>query len=547
MKQIIKKILREQFNSDYLEKVSRSIDIPYFKMMDEHFNVTDHNDQLGVMKYILGDDIRITPGEYSFFASKPGRTFKIIDSKGRRIYYEDSYGWEKLEYNENNKCIYYGRSTGYWYKREYNENGEMVYYEGSDGEIIDNRNITESSYKEKIKNIVIESYKKTPLKNNKRFLNESTNILLSGDKKRYYNFLFESDDLLDVLLDTCLLTFSSGNAKVSPSTLIFALPAGWTCPFADECLKKVDKERYFDPEKINDPNYKGEVKWEVGKNTKIHCYSANEEMQYEAVRKNRWHNFDLLNSAGKSGGVKAQADLIYRSIMYEFEVNGYKNSIRIHESGDFYNQEYLEAWILVSDMLPNVFFYCYTKSLKYFINLKYFEKHNEKVGFIRNNFVVTYSMGGRLDDLVNTMDLKTAKVFMSPEEILESGLKVDIDESLAKTPGNSESSFALLLHGTQEKGEKSLTKLRNETFLNFWKYRNYLNVRFNKPFNNVWGKEEGLKYVKILNEKIKEGGYKKLKESELKDLRKLLNYVVKYHNYNFAPELINILPNKYKP
>lgn len=35
---------------------------------------------------------------------------------------------------------------------------------------------------------------------------------------------------------------------------------------------------------------------------------------------------------------------------------------RIHESGDFYNQKYLDKWISIAKTFPNTVFYAYTKS-----------------------------------------------------------------------------------------------------------------------------------------------------------------------------------------
>ena len=40
---------------------------------------------------------------------------------------------------------------------------------------------------------------------------------------------------------------------------------------------------------------------------------------------------------------------------------------------------------------------------------------------------------------------------------------------------------------------------------------------------------------------------KKVSKTHLEFLKKLLNYVVKYNEYNFNDNLINILPKKYRP
>jgi len=66
--------------------------------------------------------------------------FKIKDSEGNRIYFEDSKGhWSKGEYDSNGKQIYFENCRGYWSKGEYDSNGKQIYYENSDGAIHDNR------------------------------------------------------------------------------------------------------------------------------------------------------------------------------------------------------------------------------------------------------------------------------------------------------------------------------------------------------------------------------------------------------------------------
>jgi hypothetical protein len=44
---------------------------------------------------------------------------------------------------------------------------------------------------------------------------------------------------------------------------------------------------------------------------------------------------------------------------------------RIHESGDFYNQEYYDKWIQIINSFPNIHFLAYTKSIKYVHESKY--------------------------------------------------------------------------------------------------------------------------------------------------------------------------------
>lgn len=381
------------------------------------------------------------------------------------------------------------------------------------------------------------------------FINESIDLLIYSKPQKYLNHLFEGleDDMLAALSDICVLTFSSSNTKLGTSAATFSLPAGWTCPYADKCLKFVDRYRVMNPEKegtfkISSKTgkkipYKGDIVTHKGKNAEFDCYAANQEMQYDAVRANRWHNYDLLKEVGKSGGYKAQAELIVKSLEHFFSYDGFKEQVRIHESGDFYNGEYLKAWIEVARMMPKNKFYGYTKSVPLV------DKNLEDINTV-DNFILTLSQGGKRDWQLGDVDIKESIVFDTPEEVLEAGLLVDLDDTLAQKKGGKERNFALLLHGTQAKGEKSQNKMRNETFMAYWKYRSTLNSFFKMGVSHIWVSEEAEAALRVI-EKIKND--KKFSKSDLKFKAKLLRYVIKYNKYNFDDNLINILPEKYRP
>lgn len=402
-----------------------------------------------------------------------------------------------------------------------------------------------------ISSIVSENFKGTQFINDVNFINESTSILISNDKNRFLNYIYESAEMFDTLLNICVLTFSSENTKLGGNVLTFSLPAGWTCPFAKSCLKKVDRERYINPEKVgttkkskrtgDDVEYKGDIVVTKGKDSEYDCFAANQEMQYDALRANRWHNFDLLKEAGVEGGSEAQAELIIRSLYYNFDTEGKKNEVRIHESGDFYNGEYLEAWMKVAERMPSIKFYAYTKSVPY---VKWAEDRLKNIP----NLSITLSQGGRKDDELEGVDIKQAKVFNTPEEILDAGLILDLDDNLAKEKGGKEKNFALLVHGTQEAGEMSQMKRRNETFMAYWKYRTMLNRYIGLPENGRASTELAKKAIVQIENMLKTSVKgKKVSKTHLEFLKKLLNYVIKYNEYNFNDNLINILPKKYRP
>jgi len=222
-----------------------------------------------------------------------------------------------------------------------------------------------------------------------------------------------------------LLSFQKGNAKLGKKIFTFSIVSGYTCPFAKDCLAKVDRLTG----KLTD-----------GPDTQFRCFSASQEALFPAVRKSRWDNFEKIKNAIKNNTL---VELIMNSIPKKATV------IRVHVAGDFFNQVYFNAWMEVAKRLPSVTFYAYTKSIGYWIN---------QLGNIPSNFKLNASYGGKQDNLIEQYNLKYAKVVFSVEQA--GNLKIDHDDTSAYM---RDESFCLLIHNTQPKGSeasKALSKLR---------------------------------------------------------------------------------------
>jgi hypothetical protein len=403
----------------------------------------------------------------------------------------------------------------------------------------------------KIHKIVNESFINTPFYNNLKFVNESARLLGNGENAKFLVYVNESEELFQDLINMCVLTFSTENSKLGGSIATFSLPAGWSCPFAKACEKRVDRDRKMDPDKEGTYKiskktgkkipYKGDVQVTKGKHAEYDCYAASMEQQYDDLREKRWQNFDLLKAAESSD---EQADLIVKSLTYFFDSEGKKDTVRIHESGDFYSGEYLQAWINVAKRMPSVTFYAYTKSLPFV------KKLEKDIGGLPN-FIITLSDGGHRDKDLDSIDIKEAKVFESPEELYKAGLMLDLDDKLSREKLGKEGNFGLLVHGTQEAGEKQQFKLRNETFQNYWKYRCKVMRRLRLSGDHP-SLEDAKRKVKELtdiknnlstyNQKFNTKYTKTTFDFELKIMR----YVVKYYKYNFPTYLEKIIQDKYK-
>jgi hypothetical protein len=221
------------------------------------------------------------------------------------------------------------------------------------------------------------------------------------------------------------LIFGKGNAKLH-GVATFSLPAGWACPGAKDCLARADRET-------------GKLK--DGPATLFRCFSASQEAMYPSVRQARWSNFQLLRGLD----VESMADLIAASLPRKAA------TVRVHVSGDFFSQDYFDAWLAVASRRPEVTFYFYTKSLRFWV------ARLDDVGTGRApgkvpNFVPTASRGGREDDLIGLHGLREARVVYSQSEADALGLDVDDDDTHAMAHGGD---FALLIHGMQPPGSQA--------------------------------------------------------------------------------------------
>jgi hypothetical protein len=77
--------------------------------------------------------------------------------------------------------------------------------------------------------------------------------------------------------------------------------------------------------------------------------------------------------------------------------------VRIHDAGDFYSDDYLQAWLDIAALVPAVTFYCYTKEVSRFKAMV--------EGNCPKNFKYLYSLGGKEDHLINRENDRHAEVF----------------------------------------------------------------------------------------------------------------------------------------
>ena len=226
-------------------------------------------------------------------------------------------------------------------------------------------------------------------------------------------------------------------AKLGLRLKTFTLPAGHTCPGAQDCLSRADSITG----KVTD-----------GEDTEFRCFMASAEARSPSLRRLVWHNLELLQDAlSHRDGHERAADLICQSLPEKFDI------MRVHVGGDYFSRNYFLAWCMVAERNPDKVFYSYTKSLAIVAGIPK-----------PDNLVLTASRGGKWDNLIDEKGWKEARVVYSEEEAADLGLEIDHDDTHAAF---GKKSFALLLHGTQPKGSvagealKVINKKRKEALL----------------------------------------------------------------------------------
>jgi hypothetical protein len=200
----------------------------------------------------------------------------------------------------------------------------------------------------------------------------------------------------------------------------FNLPSGVTCPAAHLCRAHVAI--------IN-----GRKKVIHGDKQEFTCYSTSLEALYPSLYNLCHHNFNILRKIKK-------CPLIAEKILSELPID--LGICRIHSNGDFYNQEYFNAWMIVASQRPHILFYAYTKSLNYWI------KYIEEYGPIGKNVSLVASRGGTLDHLIDKYNLREARVIFDKKD--KGDWPIDFNDFLAASPDKRNQSFNLLLHGGQK-------------------------------------------------------------------------------------------------
>lgn len=122
--------------------------------------------------------------------------------------------------------------------------------------------------------------------------------------------------------------------------------------------------------------------------------------------------------------------------------------IRVHDSGDFFSQAYLDAWLRVAARFERKRFYCYSKSL----HLDWSRRPA--------NFRLVQSMGGKLDGRID-VEAPHTRIFVSHAERRAAGY---LDGNRTDRPAiEGRTRIGFVYHGSRQLSEGVLMRLLRPT------------------------------------------------------------------------------------
>lgn len=164
------------------------------------------------------------------------------------------------------------------------------------------------------------------------------------------------------------------------------------------------------------------------------CYAKQGRYGMKNVKDARKHNLDM----------SLRADFVENAIA-DLKRMRKVNTVRIHDSGDFYNQEYYNKWCLIAMALPHIIFYAYTKTLDMDI-----------WGNKPDNLRITQSLGGKHDNLVN-LSMPHSRIFADDDARINAGY---VDGNVNDVPAIE----GLVKIGLVYHGQKNMTDAQKKYF-----------------------------------------------------------------------------------
>jgi hypothetical protein len=136
------------------------------------------------------------------------------------------------------------------------------------------------------------------------------------------------------------------------------------------------------------------------------CYARTNTYRFSNVLAAHTRNLELVVTDLASWEQSMIEELTHRRYRSKW--------VRIHDAGDFFSDEYLEAWLRIAAVTPDVTFYAYTREVSRF-------RRCVEQGQRPDNFMYLFSLGGKEDKLIDLVADRHCDVFPSLEAATVAG------------------------------------------------------------------------------------------------------------------------------
>lgn len=96
--------------------------------------------------------------------------------------------------------------------------------------------------------------------------------------------------------------------------------------------------------------------------------------------------------------------------MYDEILKKKPDYVRVHDSGDYYSKKYLNKWIDIALLFPEVKFYSYTNMVQMFLDTD-----------LPSNFDIIFSDSGKQKHLINPLKHRHTKIFAIHADLEQAG------------------------------------------------------------------------------------------------------------------------------
>lgn len=145
------------------------------------------------------------------------------------------------------------------------------------------------------------------------------------------------------------------------------------------------------------------------KSGKVTCPFADACVKYCYAQKGNYTRFPSVG-VGMEKRYLATKSITFIPLMDKAIKSKKLDALRIHDSGDFYSKAYIQKWVDIANLNPNVNFYAYSKSIPLFKGLE-----------LPQNMDIIFSFGSKKDALIDTKNDRHAQIFSNEKELKEAG------------------------------------------------------------------------------------------------------------------------------